>query len=255
MQNKKMIILTVAVVWIAATACSLGSQAAKLKELSTQVADVQTQVVPSLQAQLTEVAPTLQSQMENLPTEAAAAGGSFTDFKAAPEIVIGKVMQHIRSLKSYREHVETFKNGEASGVMDFEIVNPDRMHGTIQNDTVNSEVVMIDKDFYIKIKDTWMKIDLPMDLRQYALAFESMNRDLKEFKVIGPDTLDGRPTMVIEFSYTTDTVDYTSKMWLGVLDGNPYKVETHFTKDTEEYQVLTTLSDFDADITIEAPIP
>lgn len=240
--------------WAASTACSLtGKSTEKINELSTQVVEMQTKVVPSLQAQLTEVAPTLAAQLDTLPTQAAEAGDSFTDFSAAPEKIMASIMERIRDLKSYREHVETFKAGESTGSMDFDIVNPDRMHGFIHNEGMDSEVIMIGKDFYIKMGDSWMQIDMPMDLDQYGLTFENYEQELKDFKVLGPETLDGRPTMVIQFSYQSDEYDYTSKIWMGMLDGYPYQIETTFEKDGDEYLTAMTLSDFNADISIEAP--
>lgn len=255
MKKSLSLIAICAALWAASTACNLtGSSTEKIEELSTQVMEMQEEMVPSLQAQLTEVAPTLEAQLDQLPTQAAEAGDSFTDFSAAPETVIAKVMQRIRDLKSYRQHVETFKAGELTGSMDFEIVNPDRMHGMIENDEMNAEVIMIGTDFYIKMGDSWMQFDTPMDLKEIGLAFEQFEKDLTDFKVVGPDNLDGRPTMVVQFSYTADELEYTSKVWMGHLDGYPYKVETSFEQDGEDYLTVMTLSDFDTDITIESPI-
>lgn len=255
MKKSLSLIAICAVLWAVSAACNLtGNSTEKIEELSTQVMEMQEEMVPSLQAQLTGVAPTLEAQLDQLPTQVAEAGDSFTDFSAAPETVIAKVMQRIRELKSYRQHVETFKAGELTGSMDYEIVNPDRMHGVIHTGDQDTEVIMIGQDFYIKMGDSWMQFDTLMDLEEAGLAFEKFEKDLKDFKVVGPDNLDGRPTMVVQFSYEADELEYTSKVWMGLLDGYPYQVETTFEKDGEEYRTVMTLSDFDTDISIESPI-
>jgi hypothetical protein len=248
------------------TACGIfGKSAQQLQQLTTAAAQAQTEVLPSLQAQLTEVsptlqaqltgvAPTLQAQMDNLPTAAAGASDSFTDFSAAPDVVLGKIFARIHDLKSYKEDIEVFKGDKSTGKMSFEIVNPDRMHGNIDIEGNQMESIMIGKDFYLKMGDNWMKIDMPMDLSEYAMNFEKYQKDMKDIKIIGPDTVDGHPTMVVQFAYKTDVSDNVTKVWIGMTDGYPYRTETESTVNGETSKVIANIHDFNADITIEAPV-
>jgi hypothetical protein len=254
MKKTYQIAIIAATLLMVSSACGfLSKNAARVNELSTAVSSVQTQVMPSLQAQLTEVGPTLQAQMENLPTEAANAQGSFTDFSAAPETVLGKIFDRMLSLKSYREDVETYKEENSTGTMKFEIVNPDKMHGVIDTGSNQLEMVMIGTDFYMKTGETWIKGAMPMDFQQYGLYFTKYLKDIKDIKVVGPDTLDGKPTIVVQFSLTMDKIDSTSKIWVGLLDGYIYKLESDSVLDNVKYHTTATVYDFNKDMTIEAP--
>ena len=203
---------------------------------------------------MTEAAPTLQAQLDELPTQIANAKDSFTDFSAAPEIVLDKILERNRSLKSYREEVETYKDNQLAATINLEVVNPDKIHGYINSQETKTEVIMISQDFYIKVNDSWMKVDLPMDLQQYVVSFEKYQQNMTDIKMLGPDNLDGRPTMVVQFSYNTNDSQNTTKVWVGLMDGYIYKMETESVINGENYLSTVVLSDFNADIHIEAPI-
>jgi hypothetical protein len=246
------------------SACGIfGNSAAK--ELSTAVSQAQKEVLPSLEAQLTnvaptleakltDVAPTLQAGVENLPTEAAGAGEAFTNFSTAPEEILTKIFDRFKSLKSYKENIETFENDQSTGTMQFEVVNPDKVHGNMNVAGKNIEIIMISKTFYVKTGDTWIKADMGMDLEQFILSFEKEMSNMTDMKLIGPDNLDGRPTMVFQYNQKLDTGDSTSKIWVGLIDGYIYQIESNSTTNGKPTRTVVKLSDFNSDITIEPPI-
>lgn len=266
MKNTYKLIGMVLMLFISSTACGLFTKNVdKMDELSTKAAEVRGDIVPSIQAhltnvsptldaQLTRVAPTLQAQMDNLPTEAAQVGESFTDFSGAPEKIIIEIQDRMKTLKSYREDIETFKEGQSTSTMTFEVQMPDKIHANMISEGAETEIIMVDKDFYIKLGDSWLKMDAPMDLTQYMFSYQANPENISDYKLIGPDNLDGRPTMAFQYSYTTNEIEYTAKVWVGLLDGYIYKMEVDSVVENENYRTEMKLYGFNEDITIEPPI-
>jgi hypothetical protein len=70
-----------------------------------------------------------------------------------------------------------------------------------------------------------------------------------DVKILGPEMLDGVPTIVYQFGATTKGTppEATTKVWIGAIDGFPHKIEAG--------GATITFYDFNANITINAPIP
>jgi hypothetical protein len=78
-----------------------------------------------------------------------------------------------------------------------------------------------------------------------------------DVKLVGPDTLDGVPMLVYQYTQTNPMgmkLKSTSKTWLSVADGLPRKTETEGEFNGAKTKMLMTMSDYNADIKIDAPL-
>ncbi len=264
--KKPVLIYLLLVLLFSSIACGLFSQSSeKIDELATKVAEAQEEILPSLEAQLTEVAPTIaakitdiaptmKSQMEELPDSLTDVKGSIIDFTGAPEKIITDIQERMKTLKSYREKVKTYSDDQLTGDMDFEVQMPDRLRATVISDDTETEIIMIDKTFYINLGDSWIQVNAPMNFEQYMLAYQETPQNMRDYKLLGPDNLDGRPTIAFLYTYTYEEVDFTAKVWVGLLDGYIYRTEVESVVDKKQIRTEIDLFDFDEEIKIEAPV-
>jgi hypothetical protein len=161
--------------------------------------------------------------------------------------------------KSYRvrQTVES-ASGSVQNVVEF--VPPDRYRVVVNTAAGSIEMVIIGKKAYQKVGDRW--IESPMDVGSMieqlsSTATEEAIKGMSDVKLVGPETLDGVPTLA--YTYTSKVkigdVETTSasKLWVGVADGLPRKQVVE--GETMGVKSITTLLfEFDQTIRIEAPM-
>ena len=148
------------------------------------------------------------------------------------------------SVKSFRARMSTTGTPE----MTLEMVSPDRIHMSGSQ----FEMILIGNTSYVKIGNTWQKMNLPqsVDVNLFnPKSYQTQIQGLPDIKLIGPDTVDGVPTMAYQFGTTLkgQSQSTTTKIWIGIADGFPHKIETGGT--------TITFYDFNANIAINPPIP
>jgi hypothetical protein len=254
MKNRRLIIVLGIFVLLVSTACGFINQAMnQAEQIPSLAAKVATEVLTTVEAQITEVAPTIEAQMENLPTQAAEAQDSIPDFNGVPEEIIQKVFDRTQALESYRMDVTVTQDETVTSEMSYEVVNPDKIHVVINSDGTIIEEIIIGSKTYMKLGETWS--EFPLDVSSLmGMGFDMYQNNIKNAKLIGPDTIDGTPMMVFEFSYDLSGSEYTSKMWVGLLDGYIHRTEADSVVDDKPYHTVTRMYDFNQPITIEAPI-
>ena len=175
-------------------------------------------------------------------TEALAA----TKAPAAPpedaQSAIIKAAVALKNLKSYRSKIWQEEKGQASAVLS-EHVPPDR-HRTVHPDS--GETIIIGDDMYTKTGDTWTKTTQEGLGAAYAKVYVT-EENVVEPWLEGTEDVDGVPCQ--RYLYTTKDKQETT-VWIGMGDGLPHKIVFMMEGTT----VTQTLYDFNADITIEAPV-
>src|SRR5262249_26808400 len=148
-------------------------------------------------------------------------------------------------VKSYRAHMTSGSGSSGTVDVDLEVVTPDRFHMK----TGQLEMIIIGNTTYVKMGTTWQKMTLTQTI-DLSLAdahkFEAQVGTSPDVKLLGPEVLDGTPTLVYQMGQTSGS-SQTVKMWVGVADGLPRKVSTPGT--------IITFSDYNSNITINPPIP
>ena len=163
-----------------------------------------------------------------------------------------KAYYGISTLKSYRLRIE-FPSDKTIR----EYVLPDRFHEI----TTRVERIHIGKDVYLKVgDDPWRKLHRTNSLVSYntklSLQHDVDNAD--DVKILGPDNLDGVPTLVYQgrlyFDGAKKEKPYNFKIWVNVADGLIRRVE-HEAPDGYPKRVMfaCTFYDYNADIKIEPP--
>jgi hypothetical protein len=156
------------------------------------------------------------------------------------------------TVKSFRAKTTT-GTGAAAQDMTIEMVMPDRFHMIGKQ----FEAILIGQTFYMKVGTQWQKMVLPktIDLSFADIKkFESELGASTETKLIGPEVLDGIPTLVYQYTTTIKTptpTTHTSKVWIAVADGLPRKMETEPKTGAKTVVIYT---DYNTNISIEAPI-
>ncbi|HEY0083434.1 MAG TPA: hypothetical protein VGB61_11625 [Pyrinomonadaceae bacterium] len=168
--------------------------------------------------------------------------------------------------KSYRANVTTTFDGGPPNRMLIEYVAPDsyRMitmgHGGAGADE-SMESVIVKGAMYMKTPGgAWAKS--PIDASEMIKAFRDpkMLDELTktaDVKFVGPDTLDGAPMLVYQYTQTNPmgmNLKSTAKTWLSVADGLPRKTETEGEFNGKKSKTLITMTDYNADIKIESPV-
>ncbi|MBL7063140.1 MAG: hypothetical protein ISS49_02885 [Anaerolineae bacterium] len=188
-------------------------------------------------------------------TEAAAEAPAATEETAAteapaapPEDVRNIIVQSsadLKNLTSYRAKIIVETEGQTMESL-YEYVLPDRFHQVSDF----GETIGIGDDLYVKAGDTWTKISgggTGTALAEVGVAEE----DIVEARLEGTEDVDGVPCQ--KYVYTTEMEGSPLEItaWIGVEDGLPRKIVS---KPASGGTVTQTLYDFNADITIEAPV-
>ncbi len=152
-----------------------------------------------------------------------------------------------------------------------EVVPPDRARLVTGNG--QAEAILIGNTVYANIGGTWRQVPQVPGLTGQTLLMTdpaSINAFLSNatnMTTLGPATINGTPTNGYQFNYSvSQTVSGTTvaatgveKVWVGVSDGLPYRVEQNGTANVGGQAVSadTTLDyyDYNANITINPPTP
>lgn len=156
----------------------------------------------------------------------------------------------LRKVKSYRTHTTIVSQGKSS-TLTTEVVIPNRMHITKQG----MEMIVVPGGTYQKSGDgKWHKSKINMSaMMDKALgSSEFTDKILKDAQVrlIGPNTINGKPMMVYKVIYTTPEIKSNSRIWIGTDDHLPYKTETTYDGNSKS---TTFYTDFNAPVSIVAP--
>ena len=175
------------------------------------------------------------------PTTAAQPSGGGNPLDA-----LGKAFTSWGSVKSFRMHVSTAGAPEVT----VEVVMPDRYH----INTGQAEMIMIGNTTYIKMGNTWQKMNIPgggasaFNPDTFSpKTFATQLQNLPDVKFLGADTVDGVPCTVYQITPKGGGSASTTKFWIGVGDGFPHKIESG--------AATITFTDFNGNITINPPIP
>ncbi|MDQ1592491.1 MAG: hypothetical protein QOG71_3118 [Pyrinomonadaceae bacterium] len=183
-----------------------------------------------------------------------------------PLDVMTKAMRAQLDAKSYRAHVTTSTADGMTNKMVIEYAAPDSYHMTGEGaggagKGFKVEYVIAGGATYVKTPNAgWVKS--PLDARAMINAFRDpkMLDELAktaDVKLVGPDTLDGAPMLVYEYTQNNPMgvkMKSTSKTWLSVADGLPRKTESEGEFNGTKTKTLVTMSDYNSDIKIESPV-
>ena len=184
-----------------------------------------------------------------------------------PVEVMTKAVRAQLDAKSYRAHVTSSPANGASTHMLIEYSAPDRYRMTVEGPGGEAgkgfkmEYVIVGGATYVKTPNSgWVKS--PVDASEMIKSFRDpkMLDELTkaaDVKLVGPDTLDGAPMLV--YQYTQDNpmgmkFKSTAKTWLSVADGLPRKTESEGEFNGQKTKTLVVISDYNADIKIESPV-
>ncbi len=187
------------------------------------------------------------------------AGGSASNNGAAGDIFT-KAISGWDQVKSFRAKMTRTGLSAGNAETSMEAMLPDKFHIT----TGQSEMIIIGPTTYLKLPNgDWRKITTGLD-NSFGVMKKMMD-DLKvskEIKMIGSETLDGVATTVYESKTTMPLLagpapdpqpqTVSSKIWVGVSDGMPRKVETG--SSSSPVRMTVTYTDYNANIGIEPPI-
>jgi len=184
-----------------------------------------------------------------------------------PVEAMTRAMRAQLDAKSYRAHVTSSTDDGATTQMLIEYAAPDRYRMTGEGPGGEAgkgfkmEYVIVGGATYIKTpQGGWVKS--PVDGGEMIKAFRDpkMLDELAktaDVKFVGADTLGGAPMLVYQYTQTNPMgmkLKSTSKTWLSVADGLPRKTETEGEFDGKKTKTHITMSDYNADIKIEAPM-
>jgi hypothetical protein len=205
------------------------------------------------------------------PASSGSTGGGFGAAAISendkPVEVMTKAMRAQLDAKSYRAHVTTSTADGMTNKMLIEYVAPDRyrMTGEGQGGGAGKgfkmEYVIVGGATYIKTPNGgWVKS--PVDASGIIKGFRDpkMLDELAktaDVKLVGADTLDGAPMLVYQYTQNNPMgmqLKSTAKTWLSVADGLPRKTETEGEYNGTKTRTLVTMSDYNADIKIDAPM-
>ncbi|HKP72965.1 MAG TPA: hypothetical protein VJT82_08510 [Pyrinomonadaceae bacterium] len=196
-------------------------------------------------------------------------GGGSTAAAISPDDkpldVMTKAMRAQFDAKSFRAHITSSLAGGADNTMLVEYVAPDRYRmvgeGKMGGKEFKMEYVIVGGASYIKAPTgQWVKS--PVDMGGMIKSFRDpkMLDELAktaDVKYVGAETLDGTPTLVYQYTQNDPMgmkgLKSTAKTWLSVADGLPRKTETEGDYNGQKTKTLVTISDYNADIKIDAP--
>lgn len=192
-----------------------------------------------------------------------------------PLDVLKRAARAERSAKSFRVRGESTTNGSTRTVL-LNYVAPDRFYMSIQSKTgenASDEIIIIGKDAWRKKgNENWTKVS--MELGGSLAKFAAQMVDPKvldekangmEVKLVGPDTLDGMPTLVYEFTARINVGEENSndevflkssgKAWVSTADGMLRKVDSENESEGTKSKSVSTYTDYNySNIKIEPPM-
>ena len=184
----------------------------------------------------------------------APSGAGGTDSAAATDALTKSINAQM-SARSFRARMDANTDGQEVA-RTIEYVAPDRFHMTGED----NEMIVIGSNAWTRRNGgAWQK--LPIDTGQIIASVRDPKmieqiRQNAEVKLIGPDTLDGMPTTVYQYTLRnvmgTDMTSH-SKTWIANADSLPRRVETEADIKGKTSKATITYFDYNADIKIEPP--
>jgi outer membrane lipoprotein-sorting protein len=175
---------------------------------------------------------------------------------ASPMDSLAKSMRAQLAAKSFRVRISS-SNATAPGEFVVEFVAPDRLHMT----NPISELISVGSETYTRQNGgPWMKAptsasDMIGRIRDPKLI-EELDKNYT-VTLIGPDTLDGVPVVVYEYtpkSTTAQNLARKTKVWIGADDSLPRKTEVESEVGGQKSITTIIYSDYDSDIKINLPV-
>ena len=190
------------------------------------------------------------------PAAASAPASPAVAPSADPLEDVARSMRAQMEVKSFRVRMEFSYSGN-SNTRVVEFVAPDRFHMISDK----NEVFIVGPATYMKgPKGNWQRV--PMDVNAMIQSFRDPQiidevRKSTNAKFIGPDTLDGSPMLVYEYTmsnaFGTNSTS-TTKSWISATDGLPRRLEIDGEIDSMKARAVNTYYDYNADIKIEPPM-
>lgn len=206
------------------------------------------------------LAPSAQTTVTATNTAASVVAPTPTATKTAPPTATANPLEALTRIfrgwagvKTFRAKIVVLPKTGASTVTDLEVVMPDNFHIR----TPQLEAIAIGQTYYVKLGNQWQKIALPQGIDLNFADIKKLEAELgasTDVKLIGPEVLDGTPTLVYQYTTTITTptpLTMTSKVWVAVSDQLPRKMESVAKSGTT---TTVTYYDYNANITIESPI-
>ncbi|MDE3088930.1 MAG: hypothetical protein KGJ80_06055 [Chloroflexota bacterium] len=231
---KRAAILGLLLVALALSACGGGAATA-----------VPTQALPPTAA----TTPTKAATATPIPTATATAAPT----SANPLDALTRIFRGWTGVKSFRAKITTTTSAGATTETTLDVVMPDRFHIVSKQ----FEAIVIGATYYVKTGTTWQKIALPKGLDFSFADLKKIEAELgasTDIRLVGPEVLDGTPTLVYQYTTTIKTptpLTTTSKVWVAVSDQLPRKMESLSKTGTKTTAIYF---DYNAAITIEPPI-
>lgn len=154
-------------------------------------------------------------------------------------------------------------NGKVS-VTTTEFVAPSSMHMI----RASQELIILKEGSYVKDQGgAWRKPPVDMSSMMTTILDPKNVQDLLKdvtvdnLKFVGPDLIGGKPAWVYQFASQVklgdQTINSTTKIWIGALDKLPYKSESEGDSVVNKggKTKTTIIYEYDPNIKIEAPIP
>lgn len=187
----------------------------------------------------------------NANASSSAAG---TDSAAATDALTKSINAQLAA-KSFRARMDADTDGQERARI-LEYVAPDHFHITGEDD----EMIVIGSNAWTRRGGgAWQK--LPIDTGQIIASVRDPKmieqiRKSAEVKLVGPDTLDGMPMTVYQYTlHNAMGTDMTShsKTWIANADSLPRRIETEAEINGKTAKATITYFDYNADIKIEPP--
>jgi hypothetical protein len=180
-----------------------------------------------------------------------AMGEGGLDEKTDPKQALLDAYRGVVKLKSYRIISTTTAKTTSQTILEYQAPDHFRMV------TDRAETVVTPGQTYVKYRGgKWSMA--PVDVSELIARFREP-KELKEieasqdFKLLGPETVDGVPTLVYQYTTALEGQKTISKVWLIAGKGLPWKKES--TSDYASERVSSVLEyDYDRDIYIDPPI-
>jgi len=175
------------------------------------------------------------------------------DEKTEPKQALADGFRALLRVKAYRIRSTTTAKTTSTSV--FEYRAPDRYRMI----TERAETVVTPGATYVKYKGGRWAI-APVDVSELISRFrdpkelrEVEDPQSKDFKSLGPEVVDGVPTLVYQYTTLVEGQTSTSKVWLAAANGLPQKKETEAAYGAEKVRSAQTF-EYDRDISIDPPI-
>lgn len=198
------------------------------------------------------------------PTNApVSGGGEAKPPEGAPLDVVKKALLNVFTANTVRAKTVLMSASGESQTLLMEYVKPDRMR-IVQPDGTE-QIAIKGKGIWKKVDDKWEGEGAEMANMLFGfIEASAVEESLKSIQIdsvqfVGPDLLDGKPMFVYTYKTQVDLGgtknNGTGKIWIGALDGRPYKGDSESDSvaspgKTDRTQVTY---EYDLNLNIQAP--